>query len=466
MSQLSRTLVPLVLWGDFMKLTALILAAGKGTRMKSDLPKVLFEAAGKPMIDYVVDVAFDSGADSVCAVIGSGAELVREHLGDRVSFCEQTQQRGTADAVLSAREELSEGKVLILCGDMPLMTSETLRKFIDEAKDHPVAFMSVKVKNPFGYGRVIRNVDGSVARIVEEKDANEDEKRADEVNTGIYLCDIDEMFRRLEGIDCDNAQGEYYLTDIVKDGAYAYLADDEDEFLGVNNRAHLAQASKKIWRDRAEVHMMNGASIFDPENFYADADVVIESDVEIYPNVFLQGKTIVRSGSVIYPSNRIVDSEIGENCEIKDSCLISESYVGEKCKIGPMAQLRPGSELKGENKLGNFVETKKAVFDRKAQASHLTYVGDAEVGKNVNLGCGTITCNYDGFKKYKTIIGDDVFVGSDVQLVAPIKVGKGALIAAGSTITKDVPEGALGITRGKQKNMEGWVEAWKKKQGE
>jgi bifunctional UDP-N-acetylglucosamine pyrophosphorylase/glucosamine-1-phosphate N-acetyltransferase len=251
----------------------------------------------------------------------------------------------------------------------------------------------------------------------------------------------------------------------VKDGAFAYVADDEKEFLGVNNRAHLSEASKHIWRERAEKHMMNGVSILDPDSFYCDEDVRIENDVEIYPNVTLQGKVTIKSGTIVYPGSRIVDSEIGCGCEIKDNCLISESFVGDDCKIGPMAQLRPGSVLKGQNKLGNFVETKKAVFDIKAQASHLTYVGDAEIGKNVNLGCGTITCNYDGYSKFKTVIGDDVFVGSDVQLVAPVTIGKGALIAAGSTITKDVPEDALGITRSKQKNMDGWVSDWKKKKG-
>lgn len=447
-----------------MKLMVLILAAGKGTRMKSELPKVLFESAGSPMIDYVVDSARAVSASHINVVIGNGAELVREQLGESVNYCVQTEQRGTGDAVMSAEKDLEnfDGKVLILCGDMPLVKADTLQTFIDKSTKHPISFISVKVKKPTGYGRVIRGIDDTVLRIVEEKDASDDEKRVNEVNTGIYLCDAKELLTRLKNIDNNNAQGEYYLTDIVADGAFAYLAKDEKQFLGVNNRVQLSEAGKQIWIERAEEHMMNGVSILDPNTFYADKNVTIEPDVTIYPNVTLQGEVTLKKGTVVYPGSRIVDSEIGENCEIKDNCLITEAVVGEGCKIGPMAQLRPGSVLKGNNKLGNFVETKKAVFDIGAQASHLTYVGDAEIGKNVNLGCGTITCNYDGFNKYKTIIGDNVFVGSDVQLVAPVTIGEGALIAAGSTITKDVPADALGITRAKQQNLAGWVSKWKK----
>ncbi len=450
-----------------MNLMVLILAAGKGTRMKSDTPKVLFKAAGKPMVDYVADAASELGAGRINVVIGNGAELVQKHLAGKVEFSVQTQQRGTGDAVMAAADSINsfDGKVLILCGDMPLVKPETLKSFIDEAEKHPVAFMSVKVKNPFGYGRVIRSIDGSVIKIVEEKDATEDEKREDEINTGIYLCDSKELMTRLVDIDCNNAQGEYYLTDIVKKGAYAHLCKDETEFLGVNNRVQLAEASRVLWDRLAEKHMMNGVSLLDPKTFYCDGTVEIENDVTIYPNVFLEGDTKIGRGSVIYSGTRIKDSVVAENCEIKENCLITESHVGAESHIGPMAHLRPGSVLEGENKVGNFVELKKAKMGIGSKSSHLTYLGDAEIGKDVNIGCGTITCNYDGYSKYKTIIEDGVFVGSDVQLVAPVKVGKGALIAAGSTITKDVPSDALGITRAKQQNMEGWVSAWKKKKG-
>lgn len=444
----------------------LILAAGKGTRMKSDTPKVLFKAAGLPMIDHVVKTAKAVGADDINVVIGNGAELVREHLKDTVSFSVQTEQRGTGDAVLAAADAVKRSdKTLILCGDMPLVKAETLAEFIKQAKDEPVAFISVKVKNPKGYGRVIRGIDGNVIKIVEEKDATEDEKREDEINTGIYLCDSAEMMSRLNGIGCDNAQGEYYLTDIIKKGVSAYQAEDEQEFLGVNNRSQLAEASA-VLRDRiATEHMMNGVTLIDPKTFYCDHTVVIEKDVTIYPNVYLEGKTVVRKGTVIYSGSRVIDSEIAENCVVKDNTVIEESIVGAKSQVGPMAHLRPGAKLAGENKVGNFVELKKASLGFGSKSSHLTYLGDCEIGSDVNVGCGTITCNYDGYHKFKTVIGDRVFVGSDVQFVAPITVGDDALIAAGSTITKDVPEGALGITRAKQQNLEGWVASWKAKKG-
>jgi bifunctional UDP-N-acetylglucosamine pyrophosphorylase/glucosamine-1-phosphate N-acetyltransferase len=449
-----------------MKLMVLVLAAGKGTRMKSDMPKVLFESAGRCLIDYVVDVA-KTVSDDINVVIGSGAEMVKSHLGNTVSYSVQKEQRGTGDAVMAAQEAIKahSGKVLILCGDMPLIKSDTIAKFIKAAYD-PVSFISVKVKKPDGYGRVVRGIDDAVIRIVEEKDAGDDEKRIKEINTGIYLCESGVLLERLSGLNTDNAQGEYYLTDIVKKGASAWLADDESEFMGINNRAQLAFAAKHIWRSRAEEHMLNGVSLLDPDTFYCDYDVVIEPDVTIYPNVFLQKKTVVRKGAVIYSGCRISESEIGENCEIKDNCLITESFVGRDSQVGPMAQLRPGTVLKGDNKIGNFVETKKAVIGEGSKASHLTYLGDADIGRDVNIGCGTITCNYDGIRKYKTEIGDGVFVGSDVQLVAPVKIGDGALIAAGSTITKDVPPDALGITRAKQSNIEGWVPKWKKGKGE
>jgi len=450
-----------------MKLMAVVLAAGKGTRMKSEQPKVLFEAGGMPMIDYVVNTAQRIGAEKINVVIGSGAEKVKEHLGEKVSYSLQKEQRGTGDAVMAAASEIEnfDGKVLILCGDMPLVKADSLLEFIKHSHGALVSFMSVKVKKPDGYGRVIRGIDGGVIRIVEEKDANDEEKRVNEINTGIFLCEASELLKRLKNLDNKNAQNEYYLTDIVNEGASAYTAEGELQFIGINNRVQLAEASKAIWAERAEKHMMNGVSVLDPASFYCDADVEIEADAVIYPNVHLQGKTIIRKNAVIYPGNRIKNSEISEDCEIKDNCLISDSFVGKDSQIGPMAQLRPGSILKGSNKIGNFVETKKALLGKGTKASHLTYLGDADIGEEVNIGCGTITCNYDGINKYKTIIGDGVFVGSDVQLVAPVTIGAGALLAAGSTITKDVPADALGITRAKQKNLDEWVSVWKKKQG-
>lgn len=451
-----------------MSLTVIILAAGKGTRMKSDMPKVLFEAAGRPMIDYVADAARGLGASSINVVIGNGAEAVRAHLGDGVAYSVQTEQKGTGDAVMAAAGaiEKADGKVLILCGDMPLVKTETLRKFIEESAESRIAFISVKVKKPAGYGRVIRSIDDAVLRIVEEKDASEDEKRVNEINTGIYLCDSDELLCRLKNIRNDNAQGEYYLTDIVEDGSAAFLAESEAEFMGVNNRAQLAEAAKHIWAERAMMHMMNGVSLLDPAAFYCAHDAVIEPDVTIYPNVFIEKGVVIRKGAVIYPGCRIKKSEIGENCEIKDNCLIAESYVGTNSQVGPMAQLRPGTVLKGDNKIGNFVETKKADIGIGTKASHLTYLGDAVIGEDTNIGCGTITCNYDGIHKNITNIGSGVFVGSDVQLIAPVTIGDGALIAAGTTVNKNVPADALGVGRAKIEIREGWVSKWKSKKME
>jgi bifunctional UDP-N-acetylglucosamine pyrophosphorylase/glucosamine-1-phosphate N-acetyltransferase len=448
-----------------MNVLALILAAGKGMRMKSSKPKVLFESAGKPMIDYVINAAAEC-ADSLDIVVGGSAEEVTSHVGDRASFSVQKSQKGTGDAVLAAAERIKEsGRVLILCGDMPLVRTETLRKFMEVCANEPVGFISVEVKNPSGYGRVVRGAGGGVIRITEEKDAAEAEKKIKEINTGIYYCDSEVLLDRLSRVGSDNAQKEYYLTDIVKEGAFAFKAADEKEFIGVNNRAQLAEASKVFWRRRADKFTADGVNVLDPDTLYADEEVVIECDAEIMPNVYLHGKTVIRTGSVIGSGCRITDSEIGENCAIKDNCFITESKVGAESSVGPMAHLRPGTVLKGHNKIGNFVETKKAVLGEGTKASHLTYLGDADIGSDVNIGCGTITCNYDGISKYKTIIEDGVFVGSDVQLVAPVRIGKDALIAAGSTITKDVPGDALAITRADQVNREGWVSRWKKAKG-
>ena len=310
------------------------------------------------------------------------------------------------------------------------------------------------MKNPKGYGRIIRSANGYVLKIVEEKDANEHEKRIDEVNTGVYLCSSVELKNRLKNIDNNNAQNEYYLTDIVCSGAEAFLADNEMEFLGVNDRVQLSTASKILMQERAESYMKDGVSIIDPSSVYIDIDVVIGKDTVIYPNVFIENNTKIGKNVIIRSGCRINNSVIEENVEIKDNTLIEDSFVGAGSSIGPMAHLRPGSYLAGENKVGNFVELKKTTMGKGSKASHLTYLGDAILGENVNIGCGTITCNYDGFNKYKTIIGNNVFVGSDTQFVAPVTVGDNVLVAAGSTITKDINTNDLAIARTPQKNIE------------
>ncbi len=435
-------------------LTVIILAAGKGTRMKSENPKVLFSAAGKPMIDYSIELSRQLNPNKIIVVTGAGAEKVQGHLQNyNVEFAIQKEQHGTADAVKSAIDFISdEGKTLILCGDMPLMKYETLNNFINTVKQD-IAFISVKMQNPKGYGRVIRSSNGSVLKIVEEKDANDNEKKINEVNTGVYLCSSMELKKRLMNIDNNNAQKEYYLTDIVRGGAEAFLADNEIEFLGVNDRVQLSHASKLIWKERAEEYMKQGISILDPSHVYIDADVKIDKDTTIYPNVFLENGTCIGKNVVIYSGCRLNKSIVEENVEIKDNSLIESSFIGAFSSVGPMAHLRPDSHLAGDNKVGNFVELKKTTMGKGSKASHLTYLGDAELGDNVNIGCGTITCNYDGYNKYKTIIGNNVFVGSDTQFVAPVTVGDNVLVAAGSTITKNIETNDLAITRTPQKNL-------------
>lgn len=440
-----------------LMLTVVILAAGKGTRMKSDKTKVLFEAAGVPMIDYVIKAAESLSPDRTIIVVGNGADAVREHLkGRNPIFCLQKEQLGTGDAVKSALDEIparESGKVLILCGDMPLIKGDTLQKFIEKSvKD--INFISVKTADPKGYGRVVRGTDGQAMKIVEEKDANPNEKKIGEINTGVYLCDHQTLREAVLSLKTENAQKEYYLTDIVKNGAFAYLSEDAKEFAGVNDRAQLASVSEVLRLRRAEEFMKNGVTIIEPKTFYVSPDAKIGKDTVIYPNVYIEKNTDIGSNCVIYPGCRITGSVIENNCDVLDNSLIEDSRIGAGSHIGPMAHIRPGSMLAGDNKVGNFVELKKTRMGKGSKASHLTYLGDAELGKDVNVGCGTITCNYDGFNKFNTVIGDDVFIGSDVQLVAPVNIGSGALIAAGTTVTKDVPEDALAISRTAQANLE------------
>ncbi len=456
------------------KIAAVILAAGQGTRMKSDLPKVLHRVAGKAMLAYVVEAALALQASPIIPVVGHGADEVRDAMSNQdLRFALQAEQLGTGHALLCAEEALNgfSGELLLLCGDVPLLQKKTLQALIDHHRQHAacVTILTADMDNPAGYGRIIRGAEG-VDRIVEEKDATNSERQVREINTGIYLFRAPQVFSLLRDVDKCNAQGEYYLTDVVAaarqagERVEALLIDDAEEAMGINDQVQLAE-SGGIMRQRInDAHQRAGVSLIDPAATYIDADVTIGAGTVIHPGVHLRGRTKVGSGCEIEPGAVVTDCSIGDRVHIKPGSVLSESSVGNDCAIGPMAHLRPGTVLAGSNKIGNFVETKKAVIGEKSQASHLTYIGDASLGKNVNVGCGTITCNYDGVNKHQTTIGDDVFVGSDVQFVAPVTIGRGSLIGAGSTITMDVPADALAISRVEQKNIAGWAEKNRQKQ--
>ncbi len=455
-------------------LAEVILVAGQGTRMKSDLPKVLHAVAGKPMLSHVVQVARALDAAPIVPVIGHAADLVRTALDcETLTFALQAEQLGTGHALQCAESSLQgfAGDLLLLCGDVPLLRETTLVALLDHHRKSSasVSILTAQMSDPTGYGRIIRGSNG-VERIVEEKDASSAERQVNEVNTGIYIFRAPEAFDFLRQLDNSNAQGEYYLTDIVAaarqagERVEALLIENAEEAMGINDRVQLAQAGEIMRQRINEAHQRGGVTLIDPTATYIEPEVTIGADTLIHPGVHLRGKTTIGSGCEIEPGVVVTDCIIGDGVHLKPGSVLSESTVGDACAIGPMAHLRPGTVLTGHNKIGNFVETKKAVFGEKSQASHLTYIGDATLGKNVNIGCGTITCNYDGVNKYQTTIEDDVFVGSDTQFVAPVTIGRGSLIGAGSTITKDVPADALAITRAEQKNIAGWAERNRRKQ--
>lgn len=441
---------------------AIILAAGKGTRMKSNRCKVLHEISGRPMISYVLDSARESGCEKVSLIVGHQADKVKEILeGEKVSFELQEPQLGTGHAVESARNAFRDfdGHVLILCGDIPLLEGSTLRSMIEahEKAQSRLSVMTAIVERPFGYGRIKKSESGLIKSIVEEKDSNADERLINEINAGVYLVESRLLFDLLTRLKPNNAQGEYYLTDIVaeanKDGipVNAYCISDFSEASGINSRADLAYAIKKTYERIGARHMANGVTIVDPSTTYIDWYVVIGVDTVIWPGVVISGRTVIGERCAIEPHVFISDSEIGNDSKILLGSRLNQTLVLDRASVGPMAHLRPDARIGKDCRVGNFVEVKKTALGDGSKASHLTYLGDSEIGKNVNIGCGTITCNYDGRKKHKTEIGDNCFVGSDVQFVAPVSVGQGCVIGAGSTITKNVPERSLAVTRSKQK---------------
>lgn len=447
-------------------LEVVILAAGLGTRMKSSTIKILHRAAGRPIIDYVLDLAADVSPNSPVMVVGHQRESVQKSVGDRARFAVQEPQHGTGHAVLQAASFLESAKrVLILSGDVPLTRPETLRRLIDEHErsGNALTLLTMKLAQPAMYGRIIRNDDDSVVRIVEAKDASDDEKKIDEVNAGIYVFEGAHLFENLRNLSPDNAQKEYYLTDLLKvirDAGHrvgAVIANDPIEALGVNSRADLAEVDSEIQRRVVAKLMSEGVTFRNPATVVIDSTVTIGADTVIYPFVTLEGTTRIGKDCVVEPGVHLINVTVGDDVHLKTGTVAEDAVIEDEAAVGPYAHLRPGTKLGRKVKVGNFVETKKAVFGEGAKASHLSYIGDAEIGADVNIGAGTITCNYDGKKKHKTVIEDGAFIGSDSQLVAPIRIGRGAYVGAGSTITKDVPPDALALSRTPQRVVEGWA---------
>lgn len=449
-------------------LASVVLAAGKGTRMKSGLIKVLHPVAGLPMIAWPVTAAREAGSDPIVLVIGHQASAVQGIFRGAADIrcAMQEEQLGTGHAVACALDTLAgfRGTVLILCGDTPLLRAETLKNMLACHRDNSAAVtvLTAVMDDPYGYGRVVRDPSGRVIRIVEQKDADPEEQEIREINSGIYCMDSDFLFNNIKGLGNNNAQQEYYLTDLlaiaVRKGltCLAVQATDADEIMGVNDRIQLARADRILRSRINRNHMLNGVTIIDPDHTYIDHGVTIGCDTTIHPGCRIDGGTVIGEGCLIDGGVSISGCRIGDDCHIKAASVLEDSLLGEDVTIGPMAHLRPGTVLGDKVKIGNFVETKKIVMGEGSKASHLTYLGDAEIGRNVNIGCGTITCNYDGVNKHRTVIGDDVFIGSDVQLVAPVSVGRNSLVAAGTTVTGDVPPDSLAISRVPQVNKEGW----------
>lgn len=447
--------------------TAVVLAAGAGTRMKSDKPKVLHEICGKPMVTHVTSQAAEAGAENIIVVVGHGGDRVREAIDDgKLKFALQSEQLGTGHAVMQAVGSVpDEGGVFVLCGDTPLITSETLRSFAEfhEGSSHAVTVLTALFDDPTGYGRIIRAEDGSLLRIVEQKDASEAERAVKEVNAGMYCFDAAFLKENITKLSADNAQQEYYITDLIGmavesgAGAGAFTVADADEIMGVNNRVQLAAAAGVMRRRIARKHMLGGVTVIDPDSVYIEADVVIGNDTEIWPGVQLKGSTVIGSGCVIGSETIIENSEIGSGTDILKS-VIKDSTVGSKTHVGPFAYMRPGSHVGSECKVGDFVELKNAQFGDGSKAAHLAYIGDADVGEDVNVGCGVIFANYDGVHKHRSTVGDRAFIGSNSNLVAPVSIAEDAYIAAGTTVTREIPKGALCVGRSRETVEEGWVE--------
>ncbi|WFA92259.1 bifunctional UDP-N-acetylglucosamine diphosphorylase/glucosamine-1-phosphate N-acetyltransferase GlmU [Bacillus subtilis] len=451
---------------------AVVLAAGQGTRMKSKLYKVLHPVCGKPMVEHVVDEALKLSLSKLVTIVGHGAEEVKKQLGDKSEYALQAEQLGTAHAVKQAQPFLADekGVTIVICGDTPLLTAETMEQMLKEhtQREAKATILTAVAEDPTGYGRIIRSENGAVQKIVEHKDASEEERLVTEINTGTYCFDNEALFRAIDLVSNDNAQGEYYLPDVIEilknegETVAAYQTGNFQETLGVNDRVALSQAEQFMKERINKRHMQNGVTLIDPMNTYISPDAVIGSDTVIYPGTVIKGEVQIGEDTIIGPYTEIMNSAIGSRTVIKQS-VVNHSKVGNDVNIGPFAHIRPDSVIGNEVKIGNFVEIKKTQFGDRSKASHLSYVGDAEVGTDVNLGCGSITVNYDGKNKYLTKIEDGAFIGCNSNLVAPVTVGEGAYVAAGSTVTEDVPGKALAIARARQVNKDDYVKNIHKK---
>jgi bifunctional UDP-N-acetylglucosamine pyrophosphorylase/glucosamine-1-phosphate N-acetyltransferase len=451
-----------------------VLAAGKGTRMKSRLPKVLHEAAGLPLIEYALRAADPLHPHTTTIVVGHEAEQVTAAVGKRLGlrFALQEPQLGTGHALMQAEPGLrgASGAVVLLYGDVPLLRPATLRSLLDThvARGAAATVLTARVAKPHGYGRIVRK-NGRIAAIVEEKDATESERAIDEINSGIYAFDVAPLFGALAELRPVNAQGEYYLTDLVEMyGARGLTVEtvtveDEREITGVNSRKELADVTAILNARRNDALMAAGVTIVDPATAWIGPDVTIGVDTVIHPNVHLEGRTRIGSGCTINASVRIIDSTIEDGAIVNNFCVVIESHVGSGARIGPFAHIRPQSAIGEGAHIGNFTEVKKTTIGKGSKANHLSYLGDATIGDGVNVGAGTITCNYDGAHKHQTVIEDGAFIGSDTQLIAPVTVHAGAYVGTGTTIREDVPAGALAVSAGKQRNIDGWVERKKKR---
>ena len=446
-----------------MKNYAIVLAAGRGTRMKTELPKAAYPLLKRPMIKYVLNALENSQVDENIVVLGYKREVFEEMLGDRVSYAYQEEQLGTGHAVLQAIDKLEdeEGSVVIICGDMPLITTEVINNLISAHNDakEDVTVVSTKVSNPTSYGRIVRGKNGRLEEIVEEKDAISIIKTIDEINTGLYCVKTKILKELLKELTPNNAQHEYYLTDIVKlarNHNYvvdALYYDDHDYFIGVNTLYDLSIATLKLKMRSNKKHMLNGVSIIDPSTVTISDEAIVEPGAEIHPNTYITGHTVIKAGAVIGPNTEIHESIIGNNTIVRHS-LVTDSSIGNNTTVGPFAHIRNGAVLGDKMRIGNFVEIKNSQIDEGTKISHLTYVGDTTCGKKVNFGCGSVTVNYDGVKKHRTEIGDNVFLGCNVNLIAPVKIGSNSFVAAGSTITDDIPDQAFSIARNRQVTKE------------